>query len=482
MINKLNELGYYKWLVFLTTVIGTFMATLDGSIVNIALPTINIFFHSTIDEVQWVITAYLLVISSLLLVFAKIGDMFGRRILYSVGFFIFALGSLFCSFSTSLWILVGSRCIQAIGAAILLSNSYAIIMNTFKDNTRGRALGTVGAVVALGSITGPAIGGLLISYFSWESIFIINVPIGIIGVILSIIILPKQETLLKEKYDYTGSIILLIFIVSLLLFVDKGHDWGWLSFQTIIALIISIIFGLSFIKYEKKLDYPILDLELFKIKSFKVGNITCFISFICISSNIILLPFYMHRILHLTAGEMGILLSIFPITLAIIAPTSGYLSEKIEHRYLTTLGLLLIMSGLIYFSFLNEHSSNYHIVIAQIILGIGQGLFQSPNNNSILSSVPDIKIGIASGVNSLMRFLGMTVGAALSITIFETSKSLILNGTIHVKIINEITAFIGGYHIALISGAILALIAAILSFQRETNNSIEQKNLSTINS
>ena len=454
----------YRWVVFCVIALGTFMATLDGSIVNVALPYIADYLHINITLVQWVVTSYLLVISSLLPILGKVGDMFGRRIFYSSGFLVFIIGSFLCAISSGILFLILSRVLQAIGAAILMANSPAIIANAFPGKDRGRALGIAGTVVALGTMMGPGLGGILLSHFGWQSIFYINIPFGILGFILGFTLLPSKEELHLEKFDTYGAVLFAFGIFYFLLALSQGRIWGWFSLKIIASFIAACFCLILFYLREKKITYSMIDLSLFKNKTFSSASFAGMFSFMAIFSHMILLPFFLNDILKYTPTEIGLVILSFPLTLAVIAPVSGYLSEKISQRFLTTMGLFITMLSLLFFTTINSDTTKLHIILAQIMMGIGNGMFQSPNNNNIISSVPPNKLGIASGLNALMKNLGMIGGVAISVSVFEGVLNYSQKFTTS---INYDSAFIFAYHSAIYLGVTFGVIGTIVSFRRE---------------
>lgn len=452
-----------KWLIFFITSLGTFMATLDGSIVNIALPVISVKLNAGLSLVQWVITIYLLVITSLLPIFGKSGDIIDRRKLYGAGFLIFAVGSGFCSLSHNVISLIISRAAQAIGASILMANSPAIIASTFPGQDRGRALGLTGTIVALGTMTGPSLGGVLLNQLGWQSIFYINIPIGLLGYYLTIKHIPSEKFEICNRFNFAGAFLFVISMLSFLLVLSEGHIWGWFSAKSLAFFALSVISFTVFFNQEKRSSCPMIDFSLFKNKTFFAGNIAGLFSFIAMFSNSLLLPFYLHEIKHLSPFDIGMLIVPFPITLAIVAPISGYLSERISQRLLTTTGLSIMMVGLFYFTKLQAESSLLVVVIGQVVMGLGSGLFQSPNNNSVISSVPKQKLGSASGLNALIRNLGMMVGTALAVSVFEGVSHYYAS---HVPSATSNRIFLTAYHAALMTGVVFAAIGAFVSSKR----------------
>lgn len=468
MLNNLQSLVFYRWLVFAVTAVGTFMATLDSSIVNVALPRISTNLNSSLTLVQWVVSAYLLTISCLLPLFGRLGDILGRRNVYTAGFLIFTVGSVLCGMAGHIALLIVSRIIQAIGSAMLMANAPAIVSATFPGSDRGRALGLVGMIVALGSMTGPSVGGVLVDAFGWESIFYVNLPIGLIGFLAGQIILPQEKRHIREPFDYAGAILFALGMTCFLMAVIHGEEWGWLSTIVISLLCISIFVFWAFIIHEKRVKFPMIDLSLFKIWAFWSGNITGLLSFMAVFSNTMLLPFYLNDVLHLSPSQIGMLMTPFPILLALTAPISGYLSERINPAILSTAGLTTTALGLIWLATLDATPPIWRIAVGQAILGLGNGLFQSPNNNSVMSAVPPAKLGIAGGINSLVRNIGQVCGIAIAVSIFENRQAAALTGLPAPNADQQLAAFLHGYHTALIVGAAFASTGAVLSFIRRT--------------
>lgn len=454
------------WTVFSVVAMCTFMATLDSSIVNVALPVITRILGTELNTAQWIVTGYLLTISSLLPIFGRAGDMYGQRKILSTGIVIFTLSSVACGFSSSITMLISSRIFQATGASMMMSNGPAIIATTFPANERGRALGSIGTVVALGSVAGPALGGILVGTFGWQSIFFVNIPIGIIAFSMGRMLL-KKGIHKDETFDLTGSLLFTLSISSLLLVLSHGGAWGWKSIQVISGITIGFSSLLLFIYTENRVKHPMLDLTLFKNWPFLAGNLSGLLSFMAMFSSAILLPFFLTHVGGLTPARIGLIITPFPLIMGITAPVSGYLSEKIKPVYLTTLGLSITTAGLLIMSNINAGTPVLHIASIQAIMGLGNGLFQSPNNNSVISSVPREKMGSAGGMNALMRNIGMVTGTAIAVSIFENQRGGFLKGIPEPTSLQQTAAFLHGYHLAILTGAAIAAAAAFISLNRK---------------
>ncbi len=473
MREKLEKLTYYRWLIFGVTVMGTFMAVLDASIVNVALPVIAVRLDVELPIAQWVVSSYLLVVTILLPLFGKVGDMYGRRRVYLLGFIIFTMGSFFCSIASTIWFLVGARIVQAGGASMLMSNSPAIISITFPGKERGRALGMIGTVVALASMSGPSLGGLLVGAFSWQSIFYINLPIGVAAYCLGYIILPVEKKHGQGKFDIIGAMLFAIGMTGFLCVLINGQEWGWSSYFVKIMSLGTTTVLVFFVWHEGRVNEPMIDLSLFKRWPFLAGNLSGLLSFMAMFSNNMLLPFYLHSILLLSPTEIGLAITPFPIVMAIAAPISGYLSERVNAVILTCTGLTCIMLGLLYLSLLDAQSVIWQVAAGQAMMGFGQGMFQSPNNNSVLSSVPSEKIGLASGISALMRNVGMIIGIAVAVSVFESTRQQALEGVVLLDQGAYLNAFLVAYHTALVIGACFAGLGVLISLSRKGHMSLK---------
>ncbi|NFI56644.1 MFS transporter [Clostridium botulinum] len=418
-----NNISRNNWIILAIVVMSPFMACLDSSIINVALPVMAKDLSTSMAGIQQIVTTYLIVISATILIFGRLGDIKGKTSVFKYGFIIFVLGSLLCGISTTLNFLTFSRIVQGIGAAMTMSTSQGIITHTFPKNERGRALGISGTFVALGTLLGPPLGGLIISVVSWEYIFLINVPIGTVAFIAAMKYLPKDKITTKQTLDYNGAILFLICIVSLFLGLLKGQKIGYNHITIILSFIIALVSFIVFIILESKIKNPLVDLSIFKNRIFSINVFCAFLSFVGISCINIIQPFYLQDVLELSPGTTGFIMMGYPIVLTIIAPLSGYLADKIGSKILTLSGLLVSAIGLFAMTTLNEQSSFLIIISVISIVALGNGIFQSPNNTLVMSSVEKSKLGIAGGINALIRNLGFVFGVSFSTTVLYNRMS-----------------------------------------------------------
>ncbi len=468
LVLSLKSSPRYRWYILATASIGTFMSTLDSSILNVALPTISGKLDADLAILQWVVTAYLLTISSLLPVFGRIADLLGRRRIFSLGFLVFTLGSIMCGLAPNIWVLVGMRILQAIGASMLMSNSAALIIANFPPKERGQALGIIGTVVALGSLTGPALGGILVGLLNWRSIFFVNLPIGIFGYLAARIVLPQDKLLQnKETFDFAGALFFIFGIISLMFAISTGQSWGWHSYPILGGLILGTLSLACFFYTEVRVPNPMIDLTMFRIRPFLIGNITGLLSFVAMFANVMLMPFYLQHVLNYSPAQVGLLMTVFPLTMAISAPLSGRASDRIGPIFLTTCGLVVTGISFGYLSTLTATSLFWQVVLGLFLTGLGVGLFQSPNNSSVMSSVPPQKLGVAGGISALVRNVGMVLGIAFSVSLFQSREASLLSGVNNPTPLQQVTAFVGAYHTVMLAALSIALVAALISLNRK---------------
>lgn len=446
-----------KWLIHSTTILGVFMSTLDASIVNIAMPDITTYFHTTLNNVEWVVIVYLLLISSLLLMYGRIGDMYGHRPVFISGFAVFTVASLCNSLSVNIWMLIASRALQALGAGAILAVVQAIIADTFHPSERGKAIGLNAMFVSLGLATGPALGGFLVGAYGWQSIFIINIPIGILGTYWSWKILPVKDKK-PQKFDFGGAITLFISLSTFLLALSHGQAWGWSS-AIIITLFLSALLSLLLFTYiELSCKYPMFNFAVFRNRFFLFCNFSAMINYLTQYTVTFLMPFYLVNFLALPTNTAGYLMSVFPLTMLLTSPVAGTLSDRFGSRFLTTLGMLLISTGI----FLLSQTYTFYPLITVTglaLVGFGTGLFLAPNNNAIMGSVPKNQIGVASGMLALMRNVGQVMGVATSGAMFSIQMA-------RYSYLNSSAGFVLSLHNTYLAAVLIGLAGAAICWSR----------------
>lgn len=455
-----------EWTILLVILPMTFMTTLDSSIVNVALPTMAKELGTTMAGIEWVVTSYLITICALILLFGRFGDVIGKSRVFRFGIAVFTIGSLLCGLSNTLVMLIISRIIQAIGAAAAMATNQGIITETFPPSERGRALGLTGTAVALGTMVGPTLGGLIVSVAPWELIFLINIPIGIIVYIAVIKTLSFRKAEDKVPFDIKGTILFMLAIVLLFCSINFGQSIGFTNPIIVGALILSVLFLIIFIKVEDKIKVPMLDISIFKNKLFSLSIFCGFTSFISIGAINIILPFYLQDVLKLGPSVAGLMMTVSPIVLAVVAPVSGYLSDKIGSEKISALGLSIMTLGIFSLMLFKESTP---LVIVGILIGsvsLGSGIFQSPNNSLIMSTVDKSKLGVAGSINGLIRNLGMTTGIALSTSLLYSLMSSKIGYKVSGYIEGRADIFIYAMRFVFVGIGSVCLIGAILTILR----------------
>ena len=437
------------------------MSTLSAGIVNIALPTMAAEFNVSLESIQLVVSFYLLVLTCLLPVFGKLSDNYSRKWMYLGGFSVFGVGAFLGALSNSLPMMLVARGVQGIGSSAMMATSQALIAQVFHGKSRGQAFGAIGAVVAGGSLAGPAIGGALIEAWGWKSIFWLSIPIAIIGVWRGIYLIPRFNALRKSKLDKWGAALFVCTAFTFLFALNTAADKEWTHPLILTAFALSFILGIIFWEQEKKSKNPFLEISVFKNPTISIGCLVAWLGYAALFTNSVLLPFYLTDMLGMDPIQIGLLILPFPITLAVSSAVSGTLNAKWPARILTTAGFVLILVGTLLFAFIGRKPSISYIILAQLTLGAGSGTFQVPNNNTVVSAAPKGKLGVVASLNALARNVGMITGIALSVAVFSLVQTALLTHGIGAD-----DAFIGGFEAAMILGSVCAIVGGILSAKR----------------
>lgn len=419
MEEKKNNL---RWWILFTVIIGTFLGRLDQTIVNLALPKIINEYGITVSAGGWIATAYILANAIFVPIWGKLGDSIGRKKVYIIGFAIFIIGSVLAGFAWNLSSMIIFRVIQAIAGSADYPTAMAILAVTFKEGKeRAQALGIWSSSFAAASVFGPLLGGPLIDGFGWRSVFLINLPIGIIGILLAMRFINESKSERSVKhFDWWGATTLGVMLSSLVLVLDKGPDWGWTSLSSMIAYLITIIFTYIFIRIENHTSEPIVDLKFFKIPAFVNTLANNFIVFMGMMGGIFLIPLFAQLFLGYDAQQTGYLFMPMAASLMIAAPLGGALSGRVQARYVIFASTLVAGIGIFFFSFLDPKSSALAIMIPLFVMAFGMGFGMAQRTNVIASVVDPKEIGVASSVLALVRNVAGAFGIALFATILNS--------------------------------------------------------------
>ncbi len=455
-----------RMLILANVVLLAFMATLDGSIVNVALPTMSADLKISSESVAWVVTVYLLAIVGSILLFGRLGDIIGKINVFLLGVGIFTVGSLLCGLSPSFTTLIAARVLQAVGASASMATNQGIITEVFPKNERGKALGISATSVALGALAGPPLGGFILHYLSWKYIFLINIPIGVGVFLAGLFILPREKRFVKEPFDIKGGLLFAVSPAALFLSLSLGKNEGFDSPLILSGFALFLITFILFLLLESKTSVPLIRLNLFKNSLFSLSIFCSFLSFAAMSGPTIILPFYLQKTMGYSPAVTGLLMMVSPIVLAVVAPVSGTLSDKIGSELLTFVGLTIAGAGLLSASFLTEHSSLLQLILCVAVLSLGNGLFQSPNNSLTMSNAPSAMLGIAGSVNALVRNIGMIIGITLAVLLLYGRMSRMLGVNVSDYVDGRDDVFIYGMRGACYFAAGVCALGALLTALR----------------
>ena len=408
-----------KYKLFLIGAIGTFMATLDGSIVNVALPTISSDFGCTVDKIAWVALSYSLTLISLMLIFGVWSGKKGYAFSYRFGYIFLVLGSLICSLSVTFPVLILGRIVQATGSAMFAAIGPGMVTTVFPENERGKGIGMMVMMVSAGFMVGPPLGGLLLTFFPWQSVFAINIPIGILGLLLTFKYFKKfQQKLSDKKLRLKSAMAISTALVSLTFLLTMIKNHKVYDFDLIGVGLITLTAFVLFLKFESKEKSAMIGLYIFKNRQFVVSVIAMLFMFISLAGVLLLVPFYLEQVKNFPPQQVGYFLIIIPVMMFIFAPTSGKLSDKFGYRLLTCSGILILMTGLYLLSQLSPESDKIYIILCLALTGMGVGIFNTPNSSALMGSVTKELRAVTSSILATTRNIGISLGVALSTTLF----------------------------------------------------------------
>lgn len=458
-----------KWGVFALVAVAIFMSTLDSSIVNIALPEIMDDLGASFELIQWIVVIYLLTISSTLLAFGRLSDIKGRRWVYCNGFFLFTAGSLLCGSASVAEMLIASRMFQAIGSAMVMACSPALVVDAFPLKERGKALGLVGTVVATGLTAGPALGGVIIEHFNWRTIFLINIPIGTIALVVAWRMLKGTAAngASHEPFDWMGAVCLTVTLFSLMTFLLHLNQWTLTAPRMLALLATSVVGLLLFVFVECHTNFPIADIQILKNRFFIVSVVCATILFAGLFTITFLMPFYLMRPAGFDAQRAGTIMMIPFAFLFFISPLSGWLSDRVGSSVLCFAGMGMLATSLFCFATLYPSQNLFPVCWRLALAGMGVALFLPAYNASGMSAVPANKRGIASGTIAAARNFGMVCGVALSGLIFSRSYAMLSGGfnpNVYEPGLRPV--FLEAFHHAMLAGTVLVAFGWLLTLFR----------------
>ena len=413
------------WPAFAATAVGAFMSTLDGSIVNVAMPTFanpSVMPRGSFAAANWVFIGFTLTSTATLLTAGRLGDILGRRRVYVSGMLLFTLASLLCGLAPDIRWLIAARVLQAIGSAMLLANGASLLVEAFPPSQRGRALGLFGTVVALGLSSGAPLGGLLLTEPErWPLLFFINVPVGLAGVALSLRVLPAGVRSETETLDVRGAMLLALFAVALGVLVESFR--GEIDVERVLGLAaVAAVAGVAFRRVEtSSAKSPIVDFGLLRDRVFGGGSLALLLTFAALPANVLLIPYYLHDLGGVPMPAVGLVMLAAPLALSVAAPLAGALSDRIGTRTPAVAGMVIASIGYVLLAFgLSDTPHPFDVFWRSFVVGAGMGLFTAPNSSAVMGAAPRERLGLASGMLGTMRNMGASIGGAVSAVLFAS--------------------------------------------------------------
>jgi EmrB/QacA subfamily drug resistance transporter len=454
-----------KWWTLLAVCLGTFMLLLDITIVNVALPDIQRALHSSFSDLQWVVDAYALTLAAFLLTAGSLADMYGRRLLYMIGLAVFTGASALCGFAVSTLMLQLSRALQGVGGAIMFAVSLALLADAFRGKDRGTAFGVWGAVTGLAVAIGPLLGGVLTSGLSWRWIFFVNLPIGIVATAIAVTKVAESRAPRASRPDWAGFALFTVALSSLVYGLIESNQRSFTDGLVLGCFAAAAVLLAAFVIVELRSAHPMLDLTLFRLPTFSGGSVAAFGLSASIFAMILYLVLYLQDILGYSALATGVRFMVLSGGILAASTVAGRISSRVPVRLLIGPGLIIIGAGLLLMRGLNAGSAWTHLIPGLIVGGLGVGMVNPPLASTAVGVVPPQRAGMASGINSTFRQVGIATGIALLGTLFSNN--------VKDEVVTRVAAVPGLSHqgpqiaSAVQSGEIGHLIAALPAHARQ---------------
>jgi DHA2 family multidrug resistance protein len=480
-----------RWMILFTVIIGTFLGRLDQTIVNLALPKIINDFSITVTSAGWITTAYILANAVFVPIWGKLGDTVGRKKIYLIGFSLFIVGSVLSGIAWNLTSMIIFRIIQAIAGSADYPTAMAIIAMTFPGKKeRAQALGIWSASFGVAAVFGPLLGGPLIDNFGWRSVFLINLPVGIIGAIMAWFFIHESKSGAGFKnFDWWGALSLGGALTALVLVLDQGSTWGWLSSNSFICYALTVILGIIFVWLEHTAEDPIVDLKFFKQRVFVGALVNNFIIFMGMMGSLFLIPVFAQTFLGYNATQTGLLFMPMVAGMMLASPIGGNLTGKVDSRWVIFFSTVVSAIGFFMFMHIDARSGPWDIGIPMFVMAFGMGFGMAPRTAVITNSVPAHEVGVASSVLALGRNIAGAFGIAVFSTILtNATKDKVLelgqNSILHshniidmqkfVALI-ELDAQISAYRTVFLVSAIIVLLGSFTAFLLKHDTTVSKE-------
>jgi EmrB/QacA subfamily drug resistance transporter len=444
-----------KWWTLAAVSFGLFMIMLDNTVVNVALPSIQRDLHVSIESLEWIVTAYALTFAALLITGGKLGDLYGRKLIFIIGIGIFTASSLACGLAPNAGFLIGARMVQGVGAALMNPASLSIITATFAPRERGQAIGIWAGVSAMALAIGPLVGGVIVETINWNWIFYINVPVGILGMVVSWLVIKESRDMSREQsVDIPGLVTSSLGLFALTYALIEGNQRGWSSTEILSLFAAAIVLLATFVIVEHRQRLPMLDLSLFKSGTFTGANTVAMLVSLGMFGVFFFVSLYVQNILGYSAIQAGAIFLPMTILIIIVAPIAGKLSDRIGSRWLMGAGMTIVGVSLLLYQRVGLHSTFWTLLPSLLLGGVGMAMTMSPMTAAAMSSVPVDKAGVGSGVLNSFRQMGGLLGIAVMGAIFASYL------TAPARSPEGAQQFVNGLHAALLVSAVITFAAA----------------------
>ena len=470
--HTLSRSPHYKWWVFAAVGLGSFTGVMTFGTVNVALPTIAGHFETDLPTVQWVVIAQTLTVSALLLPMGRLSDMVGRKQVYMVGLLLLMGASVFAATSTSVFMLVMSRVVQGMGAAMTQGTGMAMITSVFPEEERGKGIGTHMSVIGTGGMVGPVLGGFLVSTLGWRWVFLVNLPLATIALLGAVLIMDSKLFFREQRgvrFDWQGAALSTAALVTFLLVMTNGYRMGWGSPEIVSAVVFLIALVVGFIWWEKRASAPMLDLSLFKTRVFSLGVLASFISFLSVASVRFIMPFYLQGVLGYRPAQVGLIMLPTAITMTIMGPVAGRLSDRFGYRVFNVAGLLLASAGILLISRVSEVTPVWAVIAGMVMQSAGTGLFASPNSASIFGAAQGNRHGVVSALLSLVRNSANVTSIAVATAVVAATMVSMgyapdLGNVSGGEDVGLLQSFVSGMNLLYTAMGFLLLVGVVASF------------------
>ena len=453
-----------KWWTLGAMCLSMFMIMLDSTVVNVALPSIQKDLHTSVDQLEWVVNGYTLSFAALLVTGGRLGDIFGRRLIFMIGVAVFALSSATAGLAQSPTMLVASRIAEGVGGALMMPATLSIITDAFPADERGRAIGTWAGISGLALSFGPLAGGFLTEDVSWRAIFYINLPIAVLALVASLLAVRESRDEKAERtVDYLGVALLTIALTAFVIALIEGNDWGWGSARTVALLIGGAVATAAFIMVERRVRAPVVDFAFFRARNFVGANTVALISSFAKMGSFFFLAIYLQDLLQYSALETGVRFLPTTVLIVLIAPVAGRVADRIGSRGPMVLGLAVTAVALYLFSRMDATTTYSDLLPAFILLGIGIGMTMSPMSTAAMNAVDVDKAGVASGTLQMFRMMGGTIGVAATGAIFQSKLGAFDPATLASGGVAEASNFTDALGAAMALGAVLTAVGAVVA-------------------